>query len=91
MKFIEQNSSTAIGCCISLPTDYTDYGDQVKRWENDNNDYLDCSCNCKHFWPMFNERTGEDADYGVCMNPNGPRRGMLTFEHQAGFKCFEAK
>jgi len=29
------------------------------------------------------------ADWGVCINKNAPRFGLLTFEHQAGLDCFE--
>jgi hypothetical protein len=28
-------------------------------------------------------------DWGVCTNPRGPRKGLLTWEHQAGYGCFE--
>ena len=29
-------------------------------------------------------------DWGVCSKPGGPRAGLLTWEHQAGFGCFES-
>jgi hypothetical protein len=45
----------------------------------------DCSCGCRHFlqleWPL-------GADWGVCSNPESPRAGRLTFEHQ-GCREFE--
>ena len=69
-------------------TDYTPWG-KVKRWENPNDNYPDCSCGCKHFKPLYNEKTKIDCDYGVCTNPNSARCGLLTFEHQAGKGCFE--
>ena len=66
-----------------LPTDYTDYGGKVERWK-DNSDYPDCSCGCKYWIPL-------DSDWGVCNNEHGPRAGLLTWEHQAGYGCFEWK
>jgi hypothetical protein len=29
-------------------------------------------------------------DWGVCAKAGAPRAGLLTFEHQAGYSCFEA-
>lgn len=78
--------------CPVLPSDYTDYGGQVARWSNDDESYPDCSCGCKwmaRLWDSNPIIDHCDADFGVCMNPNGPRYGLLTFEHMAGFKCFE--
>jgi len=65
-----------------LKSDYSEYGGEVERWKNENESYPDCSGGCKHF-----ART--DEDWGVCKNPNGPREGLLTHEHQAGKDCFE--
>jgi hypothetical protein len=65
-----------------LPTDYTDYGGSVIRWEDDTKDYPDCSSGCK-YWMAF------DSDWGVCLNKDGPRAGLLTWEHQAGIGCFD--
>jgi hypothetical protein len=65
-----------------LPTDYTDYGGEVMRWQDPNLDYPDCSSGCEHWWPL-------DGDWGVCRNPASPRAGLLTFEHQAGEGCWE--
>lgn len=67
-----------------LPTDYADYGGDVERWRDPNQIYADCSSGCDHWWPI-------DADWGVCRNPESPRAGLLTFEHQAGADCFECK
>jgi len=69
-----------------LPTDYFDYGGEIKRWEDPNKDYPDCSGGCKHFCPLEDEL---GYDWGVCSNPNSPRAGLLTWEHQAGVGCFE--
>lgn len=68
-----------------LPTDYTDYGGEVERWADGDN-YPDCSCGCKWFLPLDGDL---GYDWGVCGNPNAPRAGLLTFEHQTGRGCFE--
>lgn len=73
-----------------LPTDYRDYGGSIERWKHVDLYYPDCSCSCKWFVPLYNEEwDGADGDWGVCTNPNSPRAGLLTWEHQAGFKCYE--
>ena len=64
-----------------LPSDYKDYGGEVERWA-DEDAYPDCSSGCKWFWTL-------DADWGVCTNPNAPRAGLLTWEHQTGRGCFD--
>lgn len=68
-----------------LPSDYTDYGGEVERWADEDN-YPDCSCGCRWFLPLDGELA---YDWGVCSNPNSPRAGLLTFEHQAGKGCFD--
>ena len=68
-------------CVKRLPTDYTDYGGEIERWK-DGDDYPDCSSGCKHWLEL-------DNDWGVCNNVDGPRAGLLTWEHQAGKGCFE--
>lgn len=72
-------------CLKILPTDYDEYGGEIKRWADSNKNYPDCSCGCKFFVELENQ----GADWGVCANPNSPRKGLLTWEHQAGFDCFE--
>lgn len=73
-----------------LPTDYLDYGGQIERWKHANLDYPDCSVGCKWFVSLYDEKNDwADCDWGVCTNPHSPRAGLLTWEHQAGFKCFE--
>jgi hypothetical protein len=69
-----------------LPTDYEDYGGEVKRWKDPNLNYPDCSSGCSFFVEL---KGSLGFDWGVCSNPNGPRKGLLTWEHQAGFGCFE--
>jgi hypothetical protein len=79
--------------CRVLPTDYMDYGGQIERWKNDEDIYADCSCCCRWFAPLWNDDAEDkaDCDFGACMNPNTERYGLLTFEHMAGYKCFEAE
>lgn len=67
-----------------LNTDYEPWG-KIARWEDDNKIYNDC-CSCKHFLTLEGVL---GYDWGVCSNEKSPRVGLLTFEHQAGFQCFE--
>ena len=71
---------------IRMPSDYSDYGGEIKRWEKENEPYPDCSCGCKYFLPLEGNL---GYDWGVCCNPKSKRVGLLTWEHQAGFYCFE--
>ncbi len=57
--------------CIHLPTDYEPYGFRVRTG-------ADCSCGCKWFLKL----QAMPMDWGVCANPQSPRCGLLTFEHQ---------
>jgi len=77
--------------CKILDTDYIDYGGKISRWVDTYN-RNDCSCGCKHFIPLYNEKYKDaDMDFGVCANKKSKRCGLLTFEHQAGFGCFEVE
>jgi len=69
-----------------LPTDYSIYGGEVERWADEKAFYPDCSCGCRFFVPLEGEL---GSDWGVCAKPEAPRAGLLTWEHQAGFGCFE--
>ena len=40
----------------------------------------DCSCGCKFFHPLTGK---EGMDWGVCINPESSRAGLLTFEHMS--------
>jgi hypothetical protein len=71
---------------IIKPSDYSDYGGDVIRWENDSESYPDCSIGCKHFIELKGNLRN---DWGVCGNKNSDRHGLLTWEHQSGYKCFE--
>ena len=74
-----------------LPTDYRDYGGKIERWKLINHSYPDCSSGCKWWVPLYDEANEtNDCDWGVCTNPRSPRAGLLTWEHQAGFQCFES-
>jgi len=75
-----------LAICPRLPTDYTDYGGTVERWADDEQDYPDCSSGCR--WAEW-LRDPLGADWCVCTNPTSPRVGLLTFEHMAGYGCFE--
>ena len=71
---------------VRLPTDYRDYGGEVQRWDHPEEYYPDCSSGCRWWRPL-----GKDlgTDWGICTRPGSPRAGLLTFEHQAGYRCFE--
>ena len=51
-----------------LPEDYEPYGSTSREGG-------DCSCGCR-FYDVI------DSDWGVCLNPDSARYGLLTFEHQ---------
>lgn len=73
--------------CRALPTDYTDYGGRVERWADPDQSYPDCSMGCRFAAWL---KKPHDSDWCVCTNPRSPRRGLLTFEHQAGQGCFSS-
>lgn len=64
--------------CQHLPSDFQPYGERER-------DGPDCSAGCKHFLKLPGKL---GMDWGVCINPSGPRAGLLTFEHQ-GCEQFE--
>jgi hypothetical protein len=64
--------------CIRLPTDYEPYGFRVRTGP-------DCASGCRWFLKL----EARPYDWGVCSNPQSPRCGLLTFEHQ-GCAFFEA-
>lgn len=69
---------------IKKPEDYQPWG-KVKRWENENQDYPDCSMGCKYYLKL---EGSFGSDWGVCCNTKSHRCGLLTFEHQ-GCQKFE--
>ena len=62
-----------------LDTDYEPYGKAEREGS-------DCSCGCRHFVKLVGD---VGNDWGVCSNPESPRSGLLTFEHQ-GCTAFQA-
>lgn len=68
------------GVVRTLPTDFKPYGKRERTGP-------DCSCGCRWFRPLEGK---EGADWGVCANPDSPRAGLLTFEHQ-GCPAFEGE
>jgi len=70
--------------CRKLPTDFTPYGGRDRDTAEP---CADCSCGCRHFAPLAGDLGN---DWGVCANPQSPRAGLLTFEHQ-GCPQFEAE
>jgi hypothetical protein len=71
-----------------LDSDYSDYGGKIVRWQDPGIAYPDCSSGCRYFEPII-EGGRPSADWGICGNKNSPRHGLLTWEHQAGYKCYE--
>jgi hypothetical protein len=67
---------------VEMDSDFEPYGKRSR----DSADGTDCSCGCRHFAILAGPL---GADWGVCMNKNSPRAGLLTFEHQ-GCPAFEA-
>ena len=62
-----------------LNTDYEPFGKAEREGP-------DCSGGCCHFIKLAGD---VGNDWGVCSNPESPRAGLLTFEHQ-GCAAFEA-
>ena len=73
-------------CLRVLPTDYDAYGGKVQRWADTDSAYPDCSAGCRFFVPLTDPYR---FDWGVCSKSGSPRAGLLTWEHQAGYGCFE--
>jgi hypothetical protein len=66
--------------CKKLETDYEPYGKALRGGY-----FFDCSSGCRHYLELAG-KLGQD--WGVCSNPESPRAGLLTFEHQ-GCSAFE--
>ena len=62
--------------CKMLPTDFEPYGRRDRREGTG-----DCSSGCRHYHRVESINY-EGMDWGVCANPDSPRAGLLTFEHQ---------
>lgn len=85
------NHEVLLSITKRLSTDYTDYGGKIERWQHPEEFYPDCSTGCRYYRRIV-DVSGEqaDSDWGVCTNPRSPRAGLLTFEHQAGYSCYES-
>jgi len=82
--------NTLLDFCKVLDSDYIEYGGKITRWLDPDSDHNDCGDGCKHFIPLYNEMyKGAYLDFGVCTNSKSKRCGLLTFEHQGGYGCFE--
>jgi hypothetical protein len=68
-----------LGTMKLLPTDFEPWG----RRDRDKDYGPDCSCGCKFFMELPGKL---GMDWGVCVNKESPRRGLLTFEHQGCLK-----
>jgi len=66
--------------------DYEPYGKVDRDVAAEKYGAGDCSSGCRWFLELERER---GSDWGVCGSPRSHRKGLLTFEHQAG-RCFEA-
>jgi len=62
----------------TLETDFDPYGKTERGG-------ADCSSGCRHFFKLAGDLGGE---WGICANPDSPRSGLLTFQHQ-GCAAFE--
>ena len=71
---------------VRRPEDFAPWGEADR--DVDGGPSPDCSSGCK--WARRLEPP-LDMDWLVCTNPKSHRCGLLTFEHQAGGKCFESK
>jgi len=67
--------SRLLDLAIGMESGFEPYGKRSREGEH----WQDCSCGCRHF-AALDRPLG--ADWGVCMNKNSPRAGLLTFEHQ---------
>jgi hypothetical protein len=70
----------------SLPSRWSPILSLTANIAREGDHWQDCSCGCRHF-AVLDGPLG--ADWGVRMNKNSPRAGLLTFEHQGRLK-FEA-
>ncbi len=59
--------------CQRKPSDFAPYGERTRLAATD------CFCGCKWFHALSGSAS---KDWGVCGNPQSPRAGLLTFEHQ---------
>ena len=78
VRYREEMHDKFLKVVRTLETDYEPYG-------NVGLEGSDCSCGCRHFVTLAGNA---NESWGVCVNPESPRAGLLTFEHQG---CTEFK
>ena len=61
-----------------LSQDYKPFG-EIERWANPEIEYPDCSMGCIYYIPLQGKL---GSDWGVWLNSDSHRCGLLTFEHQ---------
>ena len=68
--------------CKKWPSDFEPYGKRSREIGGP-----DCLCGCAWYHVLIGKAC---FDWGVCVNPQSPRAGLLTFEHQ-GCEAFESE
>ena len=72
----QRNHEQLFDIAKRMPTDLQPYGHRAPTANGVTQ--LDCSCNCKFFIRLAD---GAGFDWGVCVNPQSLRSGLLTYEH----------
>ena len=75
--YIERSHEELWAVCKRLPSDFEPYGQRSR--ETGDGETRDCSCGYASYHVLIGEAR---CDWGVCVNPQSPRAGLLTFEHQ---------
>lgn len=82
-KIMSQIPKNLIDITVKLTSDFQPFGERSRELEYG----PDCSCNCKYFVKLQGDLGN---DFGVCVNKQSPRKGLLTFEHM-GCNSYEEK
>ncbi len=77
------------GRCTVLSSDYTRAGGDVPRYLEARSSDSDCASGCRWFRALDGLDPRIAEEWGLCTSPRSPRRGLLTWQHQAGQGCFE--
>lgn len=77
--YIERSHEELWAVCKKLPSDFEPYGERSRECCEEGGEWRDCSCSCAWFHVLIGKAR---SDWGVCVNLNSPRAGLLTFEHQ---------
>ena len=75
--YVERSHEELWAVCKRLPSDFEPYGQRSR--DVSDGEWRDCSCGCKWYHVLIGEAR---RDWGVCVNRESPRAGLLTFEHQ---------